>query len=41
MESTVGIGTIFYIRIPQAKESGKVEHLCKKMVIYFGYASPE
>jgi two-component system NtrC family sensor kinase len=41
VESTVGVGTTFHVRIPQAKESGEVEALRKKMVIYFGYASPE
>ena len=41
VESTVDVGTTFHIRIPQAKESGKVEELRSKMVIYFGYASPE
>jgi two-component system NtrC family sensor kinase len=41
VESTVGVGTTFHVRIPQARESGEVEALRKKMVIYFGYASPE
>jgi two-component system NtrC family sensor kinase len=41
VESTVGVGTTFQVRIPQAKESGEVEALRKKMVIYFGHASPE
>jgi two-component system NtrC family sensor kinase len=41
VESTVGVGTTFHVRIPQAKESGQMEALRKKMVIYFGRASAE